>query len=1691
MHGEVGDERHPIPHSERPAVGGILRALAEQFRIVMGTAETVHELCSRLERLHSDPPSAADVEHLLPLLPFVATRSAPLVSPLFDLIERIAARYPHPWPLLKGMLAARDEELVGRALELTRRRADDGAVPIDREAVRFLAQLAERSSSAVTAPDALPVVRAIVRHLGSREDANRRDPVPSLLVEEADTSIRHLAACLLDASGDPAPITVAERILGQDEAAFLRPYLAYTRATHRDLLSLVLLPHAAPPALPSLRLAHALLGEVLLRKIIAEVGWPRLNLGIEIRPFVRVVAGESFPLLLHPAEAKLAQQCGALRRVDEIFVITTHGGTAAERTNAEASHDPASRFREYNLIHARVLDDFLAVAPLSRERVLDLLERMDRIVGDFISLFSSLSEECSILPGIYGAMKDDILHHLDAQTSESRLSLEVTRLVTMFEDPPALGQVQTLHGLKRYLHQKGLQLGLRLVERSLATNRTVDVLIASQERILRRYDGIRYADFEPEGDAASSPSPIPYPVAIVARGFARQAIIGQEALPRVEVFCYGSEVHYFLTFRNHPAFLRINYAPPLQGGMIDLQYYGISKYELSEHPDVSLDALRQFFRTLEFGIEVDNTRVHARYDKEQAVDLRSLCEKAEAIFRLAPYLLDIDWTIGGLRLDGEARKAVAAAWATFFDTWGVLPLTEILTQDRLGILESVGITPAGRQESLWSGTGAYRDRFGAWPADFLPRFIAAGEALDVEVSSVDPDVGRVAVGQLPLERSMLTPLRQAVARGELIEAPDGYARAPSSLFERQAAAERFAEILASGNATLASASAVAALIAPLERSIPFRTVGTIGKHDVQLAHVPLQGEDLGVWVLRTEQGAACLAFYTHGSALYRRRRSPEDPWESNAQFDAGRFLSLMRRANYPAPGPENRPEPCWEEARRIRETLARTPVMHPRVPLPGEKTIAGLRASPGRCVGRVVFGTKGRVPADLDARVLVTPALRPDDAAFLYRASGVVSTGGGILSHAGLLAAQFRKPAIIVDGHWEMDERGEQRLRYVTLQYDFAESIVHEYPTSSRTHVRERRHDLAEGDLVVLESGEDVLRVLGQDRDVIDFHEGIRQYTRSAVDLRRASSDRDLLRARGRRARARHQIEKVLLRMTDPALTCHAVSELLLGQRPAPGEMVDLLRLMLANPRIAPTARDHLRWIAESLYDRCVASHANATERIPGSESVYEILHLRLDTLRIHKSLAEVTRCLRESDVDLGEVDRPVPAEISTLAHLRLTQIREQTAERLTAQDARLSDGSRRHLLRTLERTDRLIDTGEEHRARLEAVRSELCRADDATRRGLSARDIVWPDDGGLELYPLVGLKAANLGEIGRLIGHSHVPQWFAVTDRAFREILESPIEAVLPPGWESPSGATSLLEAIRIILSNNRLDHAQQSSRIRSLWETATPPRRLVEHVLAAYRRIGDRDSRQDGDPVVALRSSSCEEDSEIATRAGEFDTFLFIRGEAALLDYLKRTWSGLWSERALHHRSILSVASSVAGGGVIVQRIVDSRVSGVMQTVNVAQNDFRQIVINVGLGLGQGIVSGTAAADHIVVSKEKDLETGPLRFHYETADKREAVVFDRRAGLGTVQCEAPYHQRLRPALEYAELCELVAVATRLERLYGYPLDIEFGIEGTRLWILQARPVPALMSELNETLELHPFTNVPGAHHHQWESRQ
>jgi phosphoenolpyruvate synthase/pyruvate phosphate dikinase len=123
-------------------------------------------------------------------------------------------------------------------------------------------------------------------------------------------------------------------------------------------------------------------------------------------------------------------------------------------------------------------------------------------------------------------------------------------------------------------------------------------------------------------------------------------------------------------------------------------------------------------------------------------------------------------------------------------------------------------------------------------------------------------------------------------------------------------------------------------------------------------------------------------------------------------------------------------------------------------------------------------------------------------------------------------------------------------------------------------------------------------------------------------------------------------------------------------------------------------------------------------------------------------------------------------------------------------------------------------------------------------------------------------------------------------------------------------------------------------------------------------------------------------------------------------------------------------------------------------------------QLVLNVGLGLGEGVVAGLSEVDLVIIDRPSQ-PGQPLDLEYKVADKRHHVVLAPESPRGTYVADVSYHRRFRPALESVEIEELVAAALQLEQAFRHPLDIEFAYEGAHLHILQARPVPVFHASL------------------------
>jgi pyruvate,water dikinase len=218
-------------------------------------------------------------------------------------------------------------------------------------------------------------------------------------------------------------------------------------------------------------------------------------------------------------------------------------------------------------------------------------------------------------------------------------------------------------------------------------------------------------------------------------------------------------------------------------------------------------------------------------------------------------------------------------------------------------------------------------------------------------------------------------------------------------------------------------------------------------------------------------------------------------------------------------------------------------------------------------------------------------------------------------------------------------------------------------------------------------------------------------------------------------------------------------------------------------------------------------------------------------------------------------------------------------------------------------------------------------------------------------------------------------------------------------------------------------------------------------EAVAAAYRGLGD------GDPAVAVRSSACAEDSEAASFAGQQETYLHVRGVERVIERLRDCWASFFSERALFYRSRKGSLDDLAMA-VVVQRMVEADVSGVLFTCDPVRGRHDTMVVEAVFGLGEAVVSGQVTPDHYVLRRDGTVKRAQLSV------QPYAVVADPAGG--TRDRQLGEDEGGARTLGDDVLRELARIGDDLERRLGVPQDIEWALEHDRLFVLQARPVTA-----------------------------
>lgn len=295
------------------------------------------------------------------------------------------------------------------------------------------------------------------------------------------------------------------------------------------------------------------------------------------------------------------------------------------------------------------------------------------------------------------------------------------------------------------------------------------------------------------------------------------------------------------------------------------------------------------------------------------------------------------------------------------------------------------------------------------------------------------------------------------------------------------------------------------------------------------------------------------------------------------------------------------------------------------------------------------------------------------------------------------------------------------------------------------------------------------------------------------------------------------------------------------------------------------------------------------------------------------------------------------------------------------------------------------------------------------------------------------GGKGASLGEM--IKAKIPVPSGFVVLTSAFNRFLE---EADL---------LQNIKAQIHKIDYGDILSVERASQAIRDLINGVEIPADLQKEFKKEFKKLKCK--------FVAVRSSATAEDSSLASWAGELESYLNT-SELSLLKNIKNCWSSLFTSRAIFYRKENNLLDTYVSVAVVVQKMLESEVSGITFTVHPVTKDKRQMIIESCYGLGEAIVSGSITPDSYVIDK-KDWSIMDINLNAQTK------MIVRGVNGGTKLKAISKAQQNKQILSGREIVELAKLCAKIEKHYRAPQDIEWAYTGGKFSITQSRPITTL----------------------------
>ncbi|MCK6628462.1 MAG: phosphoenolpyruvate synthase [Anaerolineae bacterium] len=327
-----------------------------------------------------------------------------------------------------------------------------------------------------------------------------------------------------------------------------------------------------------------------------------------------------------------------------------------------------------------------------------------------------------------------------------------------------------------------------------------------------------------------------------------------------------------------------------------------------------------------------------------------------------------------------------------------------------------------------------------------------------------------------------------------------------------------------------------------------------------------------------------------------------------------------------------------------------------------------------------------------------------------------------------------------------------------------------------------------------------------------------------------------------------------------------------------------------------------------------------------------------------------------------------------------------------------------------------------------------------------------------------VGGKCASLGAMIR--AGAPVPPGFAITTDAYLEMLRT----------------NHLNECIHVWLDRLNPEDVRTeekySQTIRQLIEETRIAAEIEDAICTSYEALCQRVGV--ADVPVAIRSSATAEDLPGYSFAGQQDTYLWVRGAAAVIEHVRKCWSSLYTARAISYRHDNGFAHEKVLMGVGVQKMVNAKAAGVAFTLNPINGDRSKIAIDSSWGLGEAVVGGEVTPDNFLIDKVIFEVVNRV-----ISPKHIEFVADPLNGC-VVKREIEPERQAQSSLTNEELIMVAKIAKQAERFYGRPQDVEWAVDADlpppyNVVVLQSRPETVWSQQTRQQVSASHATGIAG----------